>query len=124
MLGRPLAGKIGTSQDHRDMWFIGMTPDVVAGAWMGYDEFTTIESKDWTGGSTVVPWWTAIMAEVLKDQPVKDFHVPDGISFVMIDPDTGKLALPTSRRKLMEAFIRGTEPRTFTDLKKREEPKE
>ena len=121
-LGRPIAGKTGTSQDHRDMWFIGMTPDVAAGAWMGYDDFSTIESKDWTGGATVVPWWTQIMAELLKNQPVRDFPVPEGITLVMIDPDTGRLALPTSKRKFMEAFLKGTEPRSFTDLKRKEAP--
>lgn len=116
VLGRPIAGKTGTSQDHRDMWFIGMTPDVAAGAWMGYDDFSTIESKDWTGGSTVVPWWTEIMAELLKNQPVRQFPVPDGVSFVQIDPTSGKLALPTCKSKLFEAFVKGTEPKTFCDI--------
>ncbi len=115
-LNRPLAGKTGTSQDHRDMWFIGMTPDIAAGAWMGYDDFSTIESKDWTGGGTVVPWWTEIMAELLKDQPVRQFPVPDGVSFVLIDPASGKLALPTCKNKFLEAFIKGTEPKTFCDI--------
>jgi penicillin-binding protein 1A len=113
-LGIPLAGKTGTSQDHRDLWFMGMTPDVSAGAWMGYDDFSTIESKDWTGGATVVPWWTQIMKEVVKEMPVKDFKVPPGITFVTIDQNTGKLAFPTSRNKFQEAFLQGTEPKTFS----------
>jgi len=115
-LKRPIAGKTGTSQDHRDMWFIGGTPDIVAGAWMGYDDFSTIESTDWTGGGTVVPWWTEIMQEVLKDQPVRDFPVPEGITFVIVDPESGKLALPTCKKRFMEAFRKGTEPKTFCDL--------
>jgi penicillin-binding protein 1A len=117
-LGRPLAGKTGTSQDHRDLWFIGMTPDVSAGAWMGYDDFSTIESKDWTGGSTVVPWWTEIMKEVVKGMPVKDFKVPPQISFVTIDQNTGKLAFPTSSNKFPEAFLQGTEPNTFSSYQR------
>ncbi|HOW90319.1 MAG TPA: penicillin-binding transpeptidase domain-containing protein, partial [Elusimicrobiales bacterium] len=100
-LKRPIAGKTGTSQDSKDMWFIGMTPDLVAGAWMGYDDMSiSLATKDWTGGSTVVPWWTEIMEAVLKDQPVRDFPVPEGIVFVTVDPDTGKLALPTCKKKL------------------------
>jgi penicillin-binding protein 1A len=114
-LKRPIAGKTGTSQDSKDMWFIGMTPDLAAGAWMGYDDMTSLPMKDWTGGGTVVPWWTEIMETVLKDQPIRDFPVPEGIVFVTIDPDTGKLALPTCKKKLLEAFIRGSEPSVFCD---------
>jgi penicillin-binding protein 1A len=115
-LKRPIAGKTGTSQDSKDMWFIGMTPDLTAAAWMGYDDFMSLPMKDWTGGGTVVPWWTEIMETVLKDQPVRDFPVPDGIVFVTVDQDTGKLALPTCRHKILEAFIKGTEPKEFCDV--------
>ena len=114
-LKRPIAGKTGTSQDSKDMWFIGMTPDLAAGAWMGYDDMTSIPMKDWTGGGTVVPWWTEIMETVLKDQPKRDFTAPEGIVFVTVDPDTGKLALPTCKKPLLEAFIKGTEPTEFSD---------
>jgi len=114
-LKRPIAGKTGTSQDSKDMWFIGMTPDLAAGAWMGYDDMTSLPMKDWTGGGTVLPWWTEIMDAVLKEQPIRDFSAPDGIVFVTIDPETGKLALPTCRKKLLEAFIKGTEPTIFCD---------
>lgn len=112
-LKRPIAGKTGTSQSHRDTWFIGMTPNIAAGAWMGYDDDTAQESGKWTGGGTVAPWWTAIMQEVLKDEPDVDFTVPDGISFAFINPETGKLALPGERNKFLEAFKKGTEPRSF-----------
>lgn len=112
-LKKPLAGKTGTSQSHRDTWFIGMTPNIAAGAWMGYDDDTSQESGRWTGGGAVAPWWTAIMQEVLKDEPADDFPVPDGISFAFINPDTGKLALPGDRNKFLEAFKKGTEPSSF-----------
>lgn len=112
-LNRPIAGKTGTSQNHRDTWFIGMTPNIAAGAWMGYDDDTAQESGKWTGGGTVAPWWTAIMQEVLKDEPVTDFTVPDGISFAFINSETGKLALPGDRNKFLEAFKKGTEPSSF-----------
>ena len=113
-LKRPIAGKTGTSQDSKDMWFIGMTQDLTAGAWMGYDDFASIPMKDWSS-SLAVAWWTEIMETVLKDQPVRDFPVPDGIVFVTVDQETGKLALPTCRKKILEAFIKGTEPKEFCD---------
>lgn len=115
-LRRPIAGKTGTSQDSRDMWFIGMTPDLTAGAWMGYDDFMSLPMKDWTGGGTVVPWWTEIMETVLKEQPVRDFPVPEGIVFVTVDQETGKLSLPTCKKKILEAFLKGTEPKEFCDV--------
>ncbi len=111
-LKRPLAGKTGTSQSHRDMWFIGMSPVTAAAAWMGYDDDTSQQSVSWTGGGTVAPWWTAIMKEYFADEPITDFNVPEGISFVFVDPETGKLASPTGR-KILEAYKKGTEPRTF-----------
>jgi len=114
-LKRPIAGKTGTSQESKDMWFIGMTPDIVAAAWMGYDDFTTIPMKDWNSGNTVI-WWTDIMEQILKDQPVRDFTVPNGIVFVNIDQQSGKIALPHCKDKVMEAFISGTEPQEFCDL--------
>lgn len=115
-LKRPIAGKTGTSQDSKDMWFIGMTPDLTAAAWMGYDDFLSLPMKDWTGGGTVVPWWTEIMEAVLKDQPVRDFPVPEGVVFVTVDQETGKLSLPTCKKKILEAFIKGTEPKEFCDV--------
>ncbi len=113
---RPIAGKTGTSQDSKDMWFIGMTPDIVAGGWMGYDDFSRIPSSDWTGGSTVAKWWTEIMKEVLKDYPVKDFDVPDNIIFVKVDDETGKLAGPRCKEKILESFIKGSEPKEFCSI--------
>ncbi|MEW5950769.1 MAG: PBP1A family penicillin-binding protein [Elusimicrobiota bacterium] len=116
-LKRPIAGKTGTSQDSKDTWFIGMTPDISAVAWMGYDDFLTIPMKDWTGGGTVVPWWTDIMEQILKNEPVRDFTVPEGIVFVNTDQESGKIALPGCKEKVMEAFVSGTEPKEFCDIK-------
>ena len=115
-LKRPLAGKTGTSQDSKDMWFIGMTPDITASAWMGYDDQVMMSKSDWSGGGTVVPWWTEIMEGVLKDVPSRDFPVPDGVTFVSIDQNSGELALPSCRPKLLEAFVAGTEPKHFCEL--------
>jgi penicillin-binding protein 1A len=117
-LGRPLAGKTGTSNDNRDLWFIGYTPDLVATAWMGYDDFSSLGRKDWTGGTTVLPWWTEIMSYVLKDMPKRDFPVPSGISFAAIDSQTGLLFGPDcpKKNKLLEAFAVGTAPKKYCDL--------
>ncbi len=112
-LGRNIAGKTGTTQSHRDMWFVGMTPHTAAAAWMGYDDDSSHENGARFTGSTTARWWTAIMQEILKDEPNEDFAVPEGISFAYINPNTGKLAMPTERNKFLEAFISGTEPQSF-----------
>ncbi|MEK7232458.1 MAG: PBP1A family penicillin-binding protein [Elusimicrobiota bacterium] len=116
-LGRPLGGKTGTSNDNRDLWFIGFTPDLVAGAWMGYDDFSSLGRKDWTGGSTVVPWWTEIMGEILKNYPKRDFPAPASVVFVAIDKEQGLLYQPACPKanKLLEAFAQGTEPKEYCD---------
>lgn len=112
-LGRPIAAKTGTTQSHRDMWFVGMTPTTSAAAWMGYDDDTSQQQVARFTGSTTARWWTDIMEQLLKDEPNEDFAVPEGISFSYINPDTGKLATPNDRNRLYEAFIKGTEPKTF-----------
>ncbi len=111
-LGRPLAGKTGTTQSHRDMWFVGMTPHTAAAAWMGYDDDTSQEKYQWQG-STTARWWADIMEQILKDEPADDFAVPEGISFSYINPETGKLATPTDPNKFLEAFKKGTAPTSF-----------
>ena len=112
-LGRNIAGKTGTTQSHRDMWFVGMTPHTAAAAWMGYDDDTSHEKGARFTGSTTARWWPSIMEQVLKDEPNDDFAVPEGISFAYVNPLTGKLAMPTERNKFLEAFITGTEPQSF-----------
>jgi len=112
-LQRNVAGKTGTTQSHRDMWFVGMTPYTAAAAWMGYDDDTSHEKGARFTGSTTARWWTEIMEQVLKDEPNDDFTIPEGISFAYVNPNTGKLATPADRNKFLEAFISGTEPQSF-----------
>lgn len=112
-LGRNIAGKTGTTQSHRDMWFVGMTPYTAAAAWMGYDDDTSHENGARFTGSTTARWWADIMEQILKEEPNDDFAVPEGISFAYINPNTGKLAMPTDQNKFLEAFISGTEPQSF-----------
>lgn len=113
ILKRPVAAKTGTSQSHRDTWFIAMTPQIASGAWMGYDDDTAQETGKWTGGGAVAPWASAILAEILKDEPATEFAVPEGISFSYVNPETGKLAIASDRNKILEAFKKGTEPLSF-----------
>jgi len=111
-LGRPVAGKTGTTDSNRDVWFVGYSPDLVAGVWIGYDDFLPL-GKRLSSSSTTVPLWTDFMQEALKTQPVRDFQVPPGIVFSKTDRDTGLLALPTCPHVLLEAFRTGQAPTTF-----------
>ena len=111
-LGRPVAGKTGTTQDLRDLWFMGYTPDLVAGVWLGYDDFQSMGNKITSAGVTV-PFWTEFMREAGNYIPVRDFPVPPGIVFAKIDSDSGLLALPTTRHVALEAFKAGTVPTEF-----------
>ncbi|MBV9081017.1 MAG: hypothetical protein JO102_07885, partial [Elusimicrobia bacterium] len=106
-LGRPLAGKTGTTQDQRDLLFIGFSPDLVCGVWIGYDDFRPLR-HGLSASSIAVPLWTDFMREALRAMPSKDFAVPPKIEFAKIDADTGYLALPTCPKVILEAFREGT----------------
>ena len=108
-LDRPAGGKTGTNQDLKDLWFVGFTPELAAGAWMGYDDFTSL-GKHFTASSKVVPWWTAFMKKALAGTPVQNFKVPDDIVFAKIDKQTGYLALPNCPKVTLAAFKKGTDP--------------
>jgi membrane peptidoglycan carboxypeptidase len=108
-LGRPAAGKTGTTNDYGDAWFVGYTPEMIAGVWVGFDEKRPLGSGE-TGGRVAAPIWTAFMEEALGDAPINDFLIPDGISVAHINPATGKRASGGSA--ILEIFARGTEPDT------------
>jgi penicillin-binding protein 1A len=107
-LGRPVAGKTGTTNDTHDAWFVGFTPDLIAGVWVGFDSERTLGSHE-TGGVAACPIWTAFMKQALKDQPVVDFTVPKDVTQVHIDPGSGLRAYPGGPAQL-EYFVAGTEP--------------
>ena len=115
-LRRPAAGKTGTTNDCADAWFIGYTPQLVCGVWVGYDDHSTLGNK-MTGGRVACPIWTDFMAEALRGQPKLDFNPPDNITFVKIDSRNGLLALGKSPKIYLEAFKNGTEPKTFSSGK-------
>ncbi len=107
-LGRPAAGKTGTTNDIDDAWFIGYTPQLLAGLWVGFDEKRTL-GKGETGGHVAAPIWERFMERALDGEAILDFPVPAGISFAWINPHTGQRVLPGSGG-LLECFRRGTEP--------------
>jgi penicillin-binding protein 1A len=111
-LRRPCAGKTGTTNDFSDAWFIGYTPQLVAGVWVGYDERVSLGDK-MTGGRVSCPIWTNFMAAALKGEPVLNFKPPDGIVFALIDPKTGLLAQTNTPGAYLDAFIKGTEPKDY-----------
>ncbi len=115
-LGRPCAGKTGTSNDSVDAWFVGYTPQLVAGVWVGYDDRTSL-GKNATGGNTACPIWTAFMKNALAGYPVLDFTQPKGIEWALIDPATGFLALSKTPGAYLEAFIEGTVPKDYSITK-------
>jgi penicillin-binding protein 1A len=111
-LHRPVAGKTGTTQDQRDLLFIGFSPDLVCGVWVGYDDFRPLK-KGLTASSVAVPLWTDFMREALKNDPIKEFPIPNKIEFAKVDAVTGYLALPTCPKVILEAFREGTVPQEF-----------
>ena len=108
-LNRPLAGKTGTSNDNVDAWFIGMTPDLVVGVYVGFDQPRPLGSRE-TGGSTAVPIVKTFLEAALKDEPAIPFRVPPGLRMVRVNPATGALAAPGERGAIWESFLPGTEP--------------
>lgn len=107
-IGRPVAGKTGTSDEFRDAWFIGYTPELVTGIYVGDDHKQPLQQ---TGGALTSPIWAAFMKEALASVPASDFKVPNGIKTVRIDPTTGYVATPYCPNPRNEIFITGTEPR-------------
>lgn len=93
-LGRPAAGKTGTTNEMKDAWFIGYTPSVLAGVWVGYDDHTLSLGKGETGGRAACPIWLYFMKEWLKDWPVETFPIPPGVVFAKVNPHSGIVTSP------------------------------
>ncbi len=108
-LGRPAAGKTGTTSEYIDALFIGYTPNIVTGSWVGFDNQKSIGPLE-TGARAALPIWLGYMKEAVKGYPETDFTVPPQVVFTSIDAATGKLAPPNSSTSIREAFIEGTQP--------------
>jgi len=108
-LGRPLAGKTGTTNEYRDAWFMGFSPDLALGVYVGFDQPESLGVKE-TGSSVAVPIWKAFMGEALEGAPIIPFRIPDGVRLVRVDGDRGLLPGSATSRVIVEAFKPGTEP--------------
>lgn len=109
-LGRDAAGKTGTTDGYYDGWFIGYTPQVVTGVWVGYDEEKTMGRGE-VGSRSALPIWLSYMDEIHQGRPEATFRVPRHIVFANIDRETGRLASATSQEIVSQAFVEGTEPK-------------
>ena len=112
-LKRPVAGKTGTSNNLFDAWFVGYTPRYITGVWVGFDEEKSLGEGE-QGALTASPIWLGFMREILKDQPIKVFQVPEGVVFAKIDAETGLLPIPESKETIFECFKEGTVPTEYT----------
>lgn len=112
-IGRPAAGKTGTTNDETDAWFMGFTPDLVAGVWVGFDDPKKPLGRNETGGHSAVPIWTQFMVEATKGKPAKDFLQPPGIVRLQVDRETGLRACEDTESPVYVAFREGTEPADY-----------
>src|SRR3954466_2329534 len=108
-VGKPIAGKTGTTNDEKDAWFIGFSPDLVVGVYLGYDKPRHL-GKGATGGVLAAPIVRDFMKGALADKPAVPFRVPAGIKLIRIDPKSGMRAGPGDQRVILEAFKPGTAP--------------
>lgn len=114
-LNRPCAGKTGTTNEGSDVWFVGYTPQLAAGVWVGYDDRSISLGDKVTGGNLACPIWTKFMKEALAGKPIVEFSQPENIDWALIDPQTGLLALSKTPGAYLEAFIKGTAPKQYSD---------
>ncbi|MBT1072200.1 penicillin-binding protein 1A [Pelotalea chapellei] len=109
VIGRPVAGKTGTTNDAKDAWFIGYIPQLVTGVWVGYDQERSLGASG-SGGQASAPIWAEFMQKAVMSMPVEDFAAPENVTFLLINPTTGKLAREGTPGAVMECFVKGTEP--------------
>ncbi|WP_290545725.1 penicillin-binding protein 1A [Aestuariivirga sp.] len=114
-VGKPVAGKTGTSNDERDAWFIGFTPDLVVGCYVGFDNPKPM-GKGRTGGELVAPIVADFMKLALKDKPATPFRVPRAIELIPIDAKSGKRGIFGQPGVILEAFKPGDEPPDSTKI--------
>jgi penicillin-binding protein 1A len=121
-VGKPIAGKTGTTNDWRDAWFVGFTPDLVAGVYVGFDDPDTL-GDDETGGHVAAPIFRDFMIAALKDAPATAFRTPPGMRLYRVSAATG-LPVHAGEQAIYEAYKPGTEPGQNRNLGLRREPSE
>lgn len=112
-LGRPAAGKTGTTNNLNDAWFMGYVPGLVAGSWVGYDNEKPLGHGE-TGSTAALPIWLRFMQGATSRMPVRSFTVPEGLEFTKIDPETGLLASSSTQEAVFEVFKEGTAPKEYS----------
>ena len=112
-LKRPVAGKTGTTNNLYDAWFVGFSPRFIAGVWVGLDQEQSLGEGE-TGSRAASPIWLGFMQQILENEPVRVFPVPEGVVFTKIDAVTGLLPIPESKKTLFECFKEGTVPTEHT----------
>jgi penicillin-binding protein 1B len=110
---RPAAGKTGTTDDYRDAWFVGFTPNLLTVVWVGFDQNRTL---DLSGATAALPIWTEFMKGATAARPAAPFLPPPGVTNVEIDPLSGMLATAECPTSIDEAFYSGQEPLTTCPL--------
>ncbi len=108
-VGKPVAGKTGTTNDEKDAWFVGFTPDLVIGVYIGYDKPRHL-GRNATGGHLSAPIAKDFLKAALADKPAMPFKVPPGIKLIRVDVKTGQRATPQTPSAILEAFKPGTAP--------------
>jgi penicillin-binding protein 1A len=108
-LKMPLAGKTGTTNGPNDTWFVGFSPDLVVGIYVGFDQPKELGPGE-QGTRTAAPAFTEFMADALRDKPAAGFRIPPGIRMARVELGSGKLAEPGDTKAIWEAFKPGTEP--------------
>jgi penicillin-binding protein 1A len=108
-LGRAVVGKTGTTNQAKDTWFVGYSPELVAGVWVGFDDALSLGASE-TGGNTALPAWVEFMKAALSGRPATDFARPPGIQVERIDAQTGLLAFVDQEDAIEEEFLPGTVP--------------
>ncbi|HEY5657159.1 MAG TPA: PBP1A family penicillin-binding protein [Myxococcota bacterium] len=116
-LGRPVGGKTGTTNDQADAWFMGFSPEITTGVWVGHDESRFLGWGE-TGSRAAAPIWVDYMSAALAGRPKRDFATPDSIIFTRIDRETGLLAARSSQDTVFQAFIAGSEPTETADTRR------
>ncbi|HID31184.1 MAG TPA: penicillin-binding protein 1A [Desulfobacterales bacterium] len=111
-IGRPLAGKTGTTDSYRDALFVGFSPTVVAGVWVGLDHYGILGEKE-TGARAALPIWIDFMEQALANRPYGDFSLPEGVVKVRIDVESGLLASENCPNAVAAVFRKGTEPKQY-----------
>lgn len=112
ILKKIVAGKTGTTNQYVDAWFVGFSPEIVAGVWVGYDQGARSLGRGESGSTTALPVWIDFMQTALAERPNLDFPAPPGIVYAEIDPETGLLA-PPGLKGVREIFLPGTEPTEY-----------